>query len=260
MLEQAIKTGRLLVASEYADPAFHVDYLKERLDAEQDSSVGLLLITKDVESVIPVMEHASKLKIPTILHATITGLAGTTLEPNVPAYDNNIVAIRNVMRYLGDRQEVVLRVDPLIPGVTSFQEIDYIAHLCSDLGVKRCRTSVIDYYPFVRTKMDKAEYPTYPDFQAPEEVIRGLLSSMLAICEKYGLRMELCAERFEAHGDFHRGCADKNDWCSLGLELPLSESRQRRGCFCNVPKHDVLRGKECRHGCLYCYWGKYKSA
>ena len=248
---------RLLVASEYTDPALHVKELKAKLREEHKTNpnFGLLLITKDVESIIPVMELTDILEIPTILHATITGLAKTTLEPNVPSYDHNIWAIEQVMDIKAEKQEVVLRVDPLIPDHSNFTEINHIVHMCSTLGVKRCRTSVIDYYPFVIKKMNDAGYMSSLGFQAPRDIIQSNLDKMDAICVRYGMQMETCAEQYGRQ----RGCADRYDWTKFELDIPLATGKkQRSSCFCNIPKHDLLKGKPCTHNCLYCYWGKYK--
>ena len=255
-----IKRGdmnKLLVASEYTDPCFHIHDVKWHLrhEAELGNECGLLLITKEPSCALPIIEEADEHGFPVMVHATITGLGRTPLEPNVIAYGTAIVRLANLV-YGYKPERVILRVDPIIPDVTDYKIVREIVSSASKLGITRCRVSVIDYYPFVRKKMQDAGYPVCPSFQAPREVIQEHLQRMYDLCEKYEMTLELCAERFE--GALHRGCACSHDWADLGLKLPLAESRQRKECFCNITKYDLLKGKGCRHGCLYCYWGKYR--
>jgi len=248
--------NKLLVASEYTDPTFHVPDIKYHLkqEVEKGNHCGLLLITKEPGCAIPIIEVANECNFPVIVHATITGLGGTNLEPNVIDYETAIVRLANLI-YEYKPERVILRVDPLIPDVTDYRIVGEIVSSASKLGITRCRASVIDYYPFVRDRMRDAGYPIYPYFQAPREIIQEHLQKMYDLCKKYRMTLELCAERFE--GALHRGCACSHDWADLGLKLPLVESRQRKECFCNVRKFDILKGEVCRHDCLYCYWRKY---
>lgn len=245
--------SKLLVASEYTDPSFYTYDIIERLK-EEKSKVGLLLITKDIEGILPVWDFTASNNIPTILHTTITSLGGTTLEPNVLPTAFNMFALRQVMKQIKEHQDVVLRIDPIIPNVTIFEDLEGIIEGARKLGILECRVSILDYYPFVRDKMTKAGYPVYSTFQAPKDVIDTCIAGVKYLCDTYGMNLSLCGEKFK---NVHpKGCAWKDDWTKYDLDLPYAKFKQRKTCLCNVPKYDILKGRECKHGCLYCYWGK----
>lgn len=256
------KGARLLVASERADPAFHVERVMERIKEEWYKSfrIGVLLITKDVESVIPILELTNELLVQTVLHATMTGLAKTAMEPRVPIPERNIASLTNLMNRNYKKLEVVLRVDPLIPKITNWPYVEYIVEECSKIGIKRCRTSVVDYYPFVRAKFKKAGYPYCPDFQVTQGDIDNNLAGLGNICNMYDMSLELCAEVspiLVRYGALHVGCANQNDWGGHATMKRIEPGKQRKSCFCNVRKYDLLPvGTDCHHGCLYCYYGR----
>jgi len=76
-------------------------------------------------------------------------------------------------------------------------------------------------------------------------------------CESLYLSLELCAER--GNEGLALGCANRSDWEYLELSMEPLQRKQRAECYCDVAKHDLLKGKkDCGHRCLYCYWSKYR--
>jgi len=246
--------NKLLVASEYTEPGFYVDRVCEGLQRELDSGhrCGLLLITKNLEMSLPIIDYATNVGVTVLTHVTITGLSGTVLEPSTPGWEDTCSKFRLLSG------PTVLRVDPLIPGITDFHTIEQIVRRAGECGITRCRTSVIDYYPFVRDKFQKEGLPYSNSFQPPLNVRIEVLSNLFCICETYGMFLESCAENIDLPGLLKVGCASCHEWRALGLDLP-SGVPKRRECFCNITKYDLLRHEpNCPNNCLYCYWGKFR--
>lgn len=251
---------KLLVASEYTEPSFHIGNLIGSISQEYychqtrlKGKIGLLLITKDLDGSSPLILHAKTLNIPTIIHATITGLGGTKLEPNVPTYMQSLDVLEQ-LNMIQNLDNVVLRIDPLIPQVTNFEVIKQIVEAASSFGITRCRTSVIDYYPFVRDKFEAHKIPYSKTFQPPFKY--DLLMELREICIEFNMTLESCAEHENIPELIKVGCANQEEWRRLGLNLQNGLPK-RRDCFCNVTKYDLLSHEPtCGYNCLYCYWGK----
>lgn len=254
--------NKLLVASEYTEPSHFIDRVNKNLEYEgcnNKGKLGLLLITKNIKTSTPIALNAQDLGIPTVTHITITGLGGTKLEPKVPNFKTSLLDLQSFIQVERNLQNIVLRIDPLIPEITDFEVVDQIVKAASHLGITRCRTSVIDYYPFVRKKFhdNNLPIPTY-SFQPPPNIKLELLSQLFTICEKHSMTLESCAEHDDIPGLIKIGCANQQEWKELGLNLRKGLPR-RKECFCNVTKYDLLAYEpSCPNNCLYCYWGKYR--
>jgi len=260
--------SRLLVASEYTDPSFYVSDILGILTEEykKNPDFGLLLISKNVEGTSPIVEATLPHGIPIIVHATITGHGGTVMEPRVPATTDSMTHLRSLVdlfrRYSQPiEHSLVLRIDPVIPEETSLISLLNLISKASSIGIRRCRASVVDYYPFVRKRFDKLGIRTYgSSFQAPPSTIKYYLSFLLELCRSHGMSLELCAEHLT--GALHTGCAYSEDWDKFGLHMDKTTRKQRVGCYCDIRKYDLLQTQgryECGYRCLYCYWSKYRG-
>lgn len=263
--------GELLVASEYTEPSFHIQRVLEGLNKTRNvghnNSYGLLLITKNISGSIPIWKRAQELNIPTVTHVTITGLGGSILEPLVPNWREAIKALSTFAAIVKDKNtqasswesksHVVLRVDPLIPHITNFQHIRELVKAAHEVGITRVRTSVIDFYPFVRDKFEANNLRHPTTFQPPFKY--DLLMELAKICTGFSMTLESCAEDVDIAGLEKVGCADREEWRKLGLNL-FRGYPKRQECFCNVTKHDLLSHEPyCGYNCLYCYWGKFRK-
>ena len=253
--------NKLLVASEYTDPAFFSGKVCKNLEVEAElgNRCGLLLITKNLPDCDLILDKVKELDMKIIIHLTITGLGCSKIEPRVlnweAALDDAILALsRNTWI---PKSSVVLRIDPLIPKVSDFLSIEEIVKECSSEGITRCRTSVIDYYPFVREKFKEHDLPYWQGcFQPPPSTKKEILERLVEICSRYNMGVESCAENIKVQGLMKVGCANREEWAKLGLDLPEG-SPVRKDCFCNVRKYDLLSKEPfCFHGCLYVYWGR----
>jgi len=191
------KNPRILVATERTDPAFHskeiIDIIngvkgvtnrkytqitKEEYDAlpngqrwykqatkqyfrvdvtnlSSSDFAGLYIITK--HDGLP-MRDILATKIPKLIHFSITGLGGTTYEPGVMKPNDLLDRIGDYIKQGLDPDMITVRIDPIVPGVTTPSMIENIVKRASELGIKRIRFSIMDAYGNTVRKMNALGY------------------------------------------------------------------------------------------------------
>jgi DNA repair photolyase len=208
----------------------------------------------------PFIKFLPQLNVPTIFHATITTLGHSVLEPNIPDRMDSIRHLSELCKSFSP-DNVVLRVDPLVPFVTDLKNVESIIMFARSFGITKCRTSVIDYYPFVRKRFDDIGIRRFGNnsFVTPYAYRVGLLKSFTRICKRNDMTAESCAEDVDVDGLFKVGCASKAVWNGLGVKIDdVCKRKQRKECFCDIDKNDILKGyPTCKNKCLYCYFSKY---
>lgn len=90
-----------------------------------------------------------------ILHCTCTGYGGTIVEPNVPKPTEVYAGIKELISKGFPVSQIVLRTDPIIPTDKGIKCVTDVWKLFSDLGIKRCRFSIIDMYPHVKERFQE---------------------------------------------------------------------------------------------------------
>ena len=205
-----------------------------------------------------------------ILHATITGLGGTPLEPNVLPYRVQLDYIAECIKDpLFAKDRIVIRQDPLIPYLaigneTYRQDIIEIASFARKYNL-RYRTSFFDYYPHVRDRFSKilkenAEWAPYINtlnqYQPALHMETTVRLSFIDFIKSVGLtdeQIEICGEP----GMKCTGCVSQRDLDIFGISIndTLPTGLQRAACACLGIKHELLDNKHpCAHNCAYCYW------
>ena len=259
---------QLLVASEYGEPSNHEEAICQRLFTAKSTKgrdVCLLLITKNLPSCLQILRVVDTLDVPTQVHCTVTGLGNTSIEPHIPS--SNLVvedSIRVIEKYRINPKFVTVRIDPLVPELIK-EQMDVIPRILrafSDIGVKDCRASVVDYYPHVRKRFDVLGMKHPLGFQPSTSIKESMISQLFRLTRRFGMNLHLCAEsipRSLANGDGVdvEGCASSESWRRLGIDnLRPAIEKQRRTCTCDLKKEDLLTGMEkgCKQGCAYCYW------
>jgi DNA repair photolyase len=187
-----------------------------------------------------------------ILHATCTGYGGTKVEPNVPKPYEIYQGVRELIKAGFPNEQIVLRVDPIIPTEKGLKTIIQPLALFKDTGVTRVRYSIIDMYPHVKERFLK-EFGVLPfnTFKAPPKMIDNLMSFIEKYRERY--TFEACAEELPDKV----GCISQKDFEILGLDTSQIKEGgfQRKGCACCAGKTELLKNKKrCPSGCIYCYW------
>jgi DNA repair photolyase len=184
-----------------------------------------------------------------IIHCTITGLGGTKVEPRIKPPEQELIYYHKLCD-LFEKERVVLRIDPIIPGFTYQENILHIAEQTED----RLRISFMDNYDHVKYRFTKAGLSTpYTTFNASQEQRESILEDIDYRLENLGKSKmaEVCCEI----GLPSLPCISEVDCKILGVEPSRRLKSQRPFCGCLANKKELCGGApKCTYGCLYCYW------
>ncbi len=277
---------RILVASERTDPAFHVKQILDILDGKESVQqwgvvdgkravvgnvsgkdfAGLYLITK--HDGLP-MRKLLETKIPKLIHFSITGLGGTKYEPGVMKADDLLDRIAEYIKMGLDPNTVTVRIDPIVPGVTTPNMIKNIIRRSAELGIKRIRFSIMDAYPNTVQSLISLGYDferNYginpktgkPNFTAKKEIIDKIVDTMVRLKDEYGVTLGTCAEGLVREGISKEGCLSVesvNRMLGTSIEdKGTANNDQRVLCSCYGGKIDALKyNAACASHCVYCY-------
>lgn len=262
---------RIGVASEYTDPAFFSKQIIRILNGEEVISDkfgrtfsgtdfnALYIITK--HDGLPI-ENLLKHKIPKIIHFSITGLGGTKYEPGVMKPNDLLDRIQAMLKLGLDPESVTIRIDPIVPGVTSTKMIENIVKRASEMGIKTIRFSIMDQYKTTKKYMEELGYD-YSKFydgaskHARDDVREQIETFMDSLIDKYGVTMSTCAEPLSSNSRIKRdACLSVNAVNNmLGTNVPQSAGTgKRKLCSCFGGKTDLLKyDNVCASSCAYCY-------
>lgn len=149
------KAPRIAVASEHTDPVFFAKKIKEFFEGKTSVQprFGQPITAKDIDALYIITKHDGlplrdilSIKIPKIIHFSITGLGGTKYEPGVMPYNELLDRIGDYIKQGLDPSMVTVRIDPIVPGVTSKHVIEDIIKRASSMGIKNIRFSIMDFY------------------------------------------------------------------------------------------------------------------
>ena len=158
------KAPRIAVASERTDPAFFAKKIKDFFDGKTSVQprFGKPITAKDIDALYIITKHDGlplrdilSIKIPKIIHFSITGLGGTKYEPGVMPYNELLDRIGDYIKQGLDPSMVTVRIDPIVPGVTlekktngqsSESVVEDIIKRASSMGIKNIRFSIMDFY------------------------------------------------------------------------------------------------------------------
>jgi DNA repair photolyase len=207
-----------------------------------------VLITKNVNDKF--IKHVIDNKSKIILHATITGMGGSIIEPNVPKTEWSINQLKKLIDSGFPASQIVLRVDPIIPNDNGINLDTRVIKAASGLGISRCRISVLDVYPHVQARFRRVGMAIEP-FNLTESY-KKIADAFKPYMNEW--EFEACTEGVP----FKRGCISQKDIDILGVNVKLMGHKgQRAGCCCPANKSEMLNSKsQCPHRCLYCYWPK----
>ena len=202
---------------------------------------------KTVDGIIIVTKAPHLLKIEdippnSVIHCTITGWGGTKLEPNVSLPEVTLNAY-DILKDNFSGESVVLRVDPIITEMPECS-IEVANHIKNNKD--RIRVSFLDYYPHVRERMLREKILLKQGFHANIE-------DRMNILKKLPSQTEVCGEPDIAC----TGCISCRDLIAMDIRTIPTERKnmQRKECCCIAEKTELLSNKrQCKHGCLYCYW------
>jgi DNA repair photolyase len=214
--------------TERADPTVHPGW-----EAWVREGKPAILITKMPRLLYPMLEGNENI----IVHCTITGLGGISVEPKIDPPSTSIVYYHLLCKLLGN-ERVVLRLDPLLSDVS---DETYLSLVQEAKG--RVRISFLDLYPHVRGRLSQAGGTSQNTFHQP-------LTERVRLWELLG-KPEVCGEP----GLPSLACVSKRDCEILGVKPSTTPKGQRKFCECLANKTELcLWPPKCTYGCLYCYW------
>lgn len=194
-----------------------------------------------------------------IFHMTVTGYGGTVLEPNVPSPK---WALKQFYKLIDQGfnieagfpvEQIVLRIDPIIPTPKGLQRVKEVLDLFSCTGISRVRYSFIDMYTHVIERFTNAglRNPYGTDEFAPS---KAHIDQAMKLIDSYRhiYQFESCSE----YTKDQVGCISQLDVDILKIPGTLQgSSKQRKSCLCPGNKIELLgKRSQCEHRCLYCYW------
>lgn len=191
-----------------------------------------------------------------ILHLTITGMGGTKLEPLVPSLEMSKQKFDLLISKGFPVEQVVLRIDPIIPTPKGVQTALKVLKTFRDSGIRRIRWSSLDMYNHVKERFTEEHIKMpYDTFHASKVLINGLYSILESICYINDMELEACGEP----GLDPTPCISQKDIDILGLSGEINligSAEQRHGCSCPSNKVQILKQKpaQCENKCLYCFW------
>ena len=276
---------RILVASEHTDPVFHVNKILDILEGKSSVNewgivngkrqvvgqvsgkdfAGLYLVTK--HDGLP-MKRILETKIPKLIHFSITSLGGTKYEPGVMKANDLLDRIGEYIKQGLDPKSITIRIDPIVPGVTTKEGIENIVKRASEMGIRRIRFSIMDAYPNTQLAMEKlgydfSQYYTRKadgkyNFFANTSYIEDMCNFMLSLKDKYGVTLGTCAEAIAKNGISKEGClsvSSVNEMLGTSIEdKGTANNEQRKLCSCYGGKIDALQyNSHCASHCVYCY-------
>ena len=238
--------------------------ITERGDAGLDTS-WVEKIDKTAYSVIitknPCFENFQQLclnhKDKILLHVTITGYGCTPMERYVPHPVKVVNNVNKLIEYGFPVEQIVWRIDPIIPTEDGILRAEYIFHLIKDLPIKRIRMSVLDAYKHTRKRLEEIGYDLdYIGFNPSKERFEKI-DALIKSWKDKGFIVETCAEP-TLKEPLHVGCVNIEDAKYFGVDtssLIAINPQNRYGCLCCSAKTELLKNRQqCPHQCAYCYW------
>lgn len=181
------KAPRIAVASEHTDPVFFAKKIKDFFDGKTSAQpcFGKPITAKDIDALYIITKHDGlplrdilSIKIPKIIHFSITGLGGTKYEPGVMPYNELLDRIGDYIKQGLDPSMVTVRIDPIVPGVTPKHVIEDIIKRASSMGIKNIRFSIMDFYS-TTAQFTEANGFDYSKYYVPQMNADGSQSVLL---------------------------------------------------------------------------------
>lgn len=235
---------------------------------EEHKIDGAVIITKTLTNACG--EALLKLHsqgFPLILHATTTGLGGTQIEPGVFRPEDQLRAVQTLIQRGFPVQNVVVRVDPILPDRDGLAAAEAVIQTAADMGIlpsARCRISVLDMYKHARERFRQRNLPIcYPDgqFYASTKQFKAVAQMLNHMSNRLNLQFEACAEPklLQYMPNLKTcGCLSAADMALMGLPMPEhigQNGQNRHGCLCLNIKTELLKHRHpCSNQCAYCYW------
>ena len=239
--------------TERGDPSLSFEWVDKLAKVDAAVIITKNLTDKVIQAAAP---YFGKLKF----HVSCTGYGGTVVEPNTPAPEKQLEQCEKLVAAGFSKERIVIRIDPIIPTLKGVAKAERVLRMFAEKGFTRFRVSLIDMYPHVRERFERAGLPLpYGNRFSPSDADIARVDEMLkrAKIQHPEIIIECCAEP-KITAAAHVGCVSVQDIEDFGLNVSQISDRsgfQRTDCLCCSAKTELLSGKHrCNYGCLYCYW------
>lgn len=238
------------------DPDQLAEVLKEK--APPSDTHTLVLWTKNPHSILYHQALLSQLKKydQCYIHLTVTGLAGTVFEPNVPPSDVVLSYLPQLIEFTQSPERINFRFDPIVHfrfedghTVCNLLFFEQLAPILQRFGVKRVTTSWVQIYGKVAKRL-AAQGIAAVDIS--QQTWQQESAWLLNVAKEHHLSLHGCC----VPGMPRSHCIDGALFNRLHpghyKATTARASGQRPLCGCSKSV-DVGWYKTCIHGCLYCY-------
>lgn len=246
-------------------PAFYPDYIASKIRRSRKLE-AIVFWTKDPRNLVNHPELSKAIDAyPTIIQLTVTGLAGTAWEPDVPPPAEILPAIQALAARL-PQGAVRWRFDPiLVTDDLAERFLRLFRELRSSLG---CLPSAVISFPAPYRKVTRrlqAAGLTFPPLNLEQK--RACLKQLLSIARKEepGFTFEACCQPdlLELDSVQAAACIDSLLFDRL-YQTCFGPSKkdygQRKECGCKQSTDIGKYEQTCHHHCLYCYAAQDSSS
>ncbi len=238
-------------------PAFHPDRIVERVKRSRKLE-GIVLWTKDIRNCVDHFGLTSVLKtVPCLVNFTVTGLAGTQWEPNVPPLAEQTAALAECGKRL-PRGAIRWRFDPII-ATKGWRERFTSVKECLEKVLGKVDHVTASFPEPYRKAAQRVRNAALPWPTATLDEMRSALAWMVKqfpAGAEPGVRLCCEPELLGISGVGGTRCIDSAVFDRLyGTNLGdlAKDAGQRTACGCvqstDIGSYDM----PCRHRCLYCY-------
>lgn len=246
MLEELLTPSvKKIGVTERGDPSLNYTWLKNI--SKVDCAV---IISKRINERLANNLLFFKNKV--VFHHTITGYGSSVIEPNIYSPDDAFSSLKNLVNNGFPKNQIVIRVDPIIPTKEYFEKSLAVIDTAIEEGYSRIRFSFIDMYKHVKERFSKANIHLDAfdiDYCLEEIKKRDKDATFESCCEKVS--------------QYNIGCVSEKDISILGFKnnIKIGSFKQRPLCMC-LPKVELIsvdEKQQCPYKCIYCYWKDKKE-
>jgi hypothetical protein len=242
--------------------AFYADYLCQRIAEIGPENIHTLVVwTRDPANLWKDRKVYNLVKRIDQVYVllTLTGLAGTVLEPHSPRSDRILELLPETIDFVNSPERVAWRYDPLIevksPDGSSITNIEkrrflQLSERIVPLGITRIITSGATIYK--KTERNLQRFGLKVDRALEGKALEFIESFLKPYCLQKEVQLSTCV--VPPCSNF--GCIDGRLLEKLHPQnSPCSQAKdrsQRERCRC-TKSIDIGQWFRCPHGCVYCY-------
>ncbi len=218
----------------------------------------LVIWTKDASNLFqhrPLFE-AVKTYRHLFFHYTVTGMGGSILEPRVPAPDQALRWLPQLLELAGDPRRIRFRFDPIVnlrlPNGAVYCNIDWFARVApfvSQLGITDVSISWMAAYRKVILRLNRAGIALV---EVTPQLWEQQYGQVKEVADRYHLVIHGCC----VPGMPRSRCIDGERLMQLHPDKAPCSTRKAKGqrsdCGC-TESLDIGWYFHCIHGCRYCY-------